>query len=79
MKTLLIVMILLLSSCTSTDNDTLDTLEAAKKLALSSYELGYAEGFLDGRNNNFRPLERSDEIREFLNMKQTLVSNRKVK
>ena len=62
MKTLLLIIILFfLSGCFGGD-----AIDSAKGLALDSYQLGYAEGYLDGMDSNYRPAEMAAKFRKII-------------
>ena len=61
MKAIILTIVLLsLSGCED------KTLEATRELALSAYECGYSQGYLDGMDGNYRPAERAAEIRRVI-------------
>ena len=58
--TILTIALLFLSGCSN------KTLDASKGLALSAYECGYSQGYVDGMDGNYRPAERAAVIKKML-------------
>jgi len=40
--------------------------DSVKGLAFESYQLGYAEGYFDGMDNNYRPAEMASKFKKII-------------